>query len=117
MELVRPPGRGDGVLLAHGSKHAGYVLHVRDGRLVYEQSLVPWSERIESQERLPDGPITVRYVQTMTARPSTPASSTRRRSFRIISTSNPFSGSSKTSTRGLPVKAAASPNFLRIPSE
>ena len=49
VELVRPPGRGDGVLLAHGSKHAGYVLHVRDGRLVYEQSLVPWNERIESR--------------------------------------------------------------------
>lgn len=69
VELVRPPGRGDGVLLAHGSKHAGYVLFIRDGRLVYEQSLVPWSERIETTERLPDGPITVRYVQTMTARP------------------------------------------------
>ncbi len=69
IDLVRPPGRGDGVLLAHGSKHAGYVLHVRDGRLIYEQSLVPWNERIEAADRLPDGPSTVRYVQTMTARP------------------------------------------------
>jgi arylsulfatase len=69
VELVRPPGRGDGVLLAHGSRYAGYVLHVRDGRLLYEQSLVPWNERIEADERLPDGPLTVRYVQTMTSRP------------------------------------------------
>jgi len=69
IDLVRPPGRGDGVLLAHGSKHAGYVLHVRDGRLIYEQSLVPWNERLEADERLPDGPSTVRYVQTMTSRP------------------------------------------------
>ncbi|MCC6765201.1 MAG: arylsulfatase [Deltaproteobacteria bacterium] len=69
VELERPAGRGDGVLLAHGSRHAGYVLHVRDGRLVYEQSLAPWNERIESDVALPDGPVTVRYVQTMTARP------------------------------------------------
>jgi len=30
---------------------------------------VPWNERIEADERLPEGPVTVRYVQTMTARP------------------------------------------------
>jgi arylsulfatase len=69
VELERPAGKGDGVLLAHGSKHAGYVLYVRDGRLTYEQSLVPWSERIESPEPLPAGPVTVKYVQTMTGRP------------------------------------------------
>jgi arylsulfatase A-like enzyme len=69
VEIVRPPGRGDGVLVAHGSKHAGYVLYVLDGRLCYEQSLVPWNERLESAEPLPDGPLTVRYVQTMTSRP------------------------------------------------
>jgi len=66
---VRPPGRGDGVLLAHGSRHAGYVLYVHEGRLVYEQSLAPWNERIESDVALPEGPVTVRYTQTMTARP------------------------------------------------
>jgi arylsulfatase len=69
VDLERPAGRGDGVLLAAGSKHAGYVLYVRAGRLAYEQSLVPWNERIESPEPLPDGPVTVKYVQTMTARP------------------------------------------------
>jgi arylsulfatase A-like enzyme len=69
IDLIRPPGKGDGVLLAHGAKHGGYVLWVQNGRLVYEQNALPWSEIIESQEPLPDGPITVRYVQTMTARP------------------------------------------------
>jgi len=69
IDIVRPPGRGDGVLLAHGSKPAGYVLHIKDGRLIYEQSLVPWNERIEASEPLPDGPVTVKYVQTMTSRP------------------------------------------------
>lgn len=66
---VRFDHRGDGVLVAQGSKHAGYVLHVRDGRLVYEQSLVPWVERIEPAAPLPRGSVTVRYVQRMTARP------------------------------------------------
>lgn len=69
VDLVRPAGAGDGVLLAHGSKHGGYVLWVRDGRLVYEQNSLPWTEVFESGESLPDGPMTVRYVQTMTSRP------------------------------------------------
>ncbi len=69
IDLVRPPGRGNGVLLAQGSKHAGYVLYVYDGTLVYEQSLVPWNERIESATPLPEGPLTVSYTQTMTGRP------------------------------------------------
>lgn len=68
-EIVREPGRGDGVILAHGSRHAGYALFVKDGKLIYEQSLAPWVERIESDVPLPDGPVTVRYVQTMTSRP------------------------------------------------
>ncbi|MDX2165458.1 MAG: arylsulfatase [Deltaproteobacteria bacterium] len=69
VEIERPPGKGDGVLLAMGAKHGGYVLWVQNGRLVYEQNALPWSEIIESQAPLPDGPMTVRYVQTMTSRP------------------------------------------------
>jgi arylsulfatase len=68
-ELVRPPGRGDGVILACGSQPAGYVLHITGGKLVYEQSMFPWNERVESAAPLPDGDVTVRYVQKMTARP------------------------------------------------
>jgi len=68
-ELVRPPGRGDGVIVACGSQPAGYVLHITGGRLMYEQSLFPWNERIEASAPLPDGNVTVRYVQTMTSRP------------------------------------------------
>ncbi len=68
-ELVRPPGRGDGVIVACGSQPAGYVLHITGGRLVYEQSLLPWNERLEADVPLPDGAVTVRYVQTMTSRP------------------------------------------------
>lgn len=68
-ELVRPPGKGDGVILACGSQPAGYVLHISGGKLVYEQSLFPWSERIESAILVPDGKVNVRYEQKMTARP------------------------------------------------
>ena len=68
-ELRRPPGKGDGVIVACGSQPAGYVLHITGGKLVYEQSLFPWSERIESTETVPDGDVTVRYVQKMTSRP------------------------------------------------
>lgn len=69
VDLVRPAGQGNGVLMASGSKHAGWVMHVREGRLIYEQNMLPWSERIETTEALPDGELTIRYVQTMTARP------------------------------------------------
>lgn len=69
IELTRSNGAGDGVLVAHGSRHAGYVLYIQNGRLVYEQSLVPWLERLTSTTELPEGKCTVKYVQTMTARP------------------------------------------------
>jgi len=69
VEITRPQGSGDGVLLAAGSKHAGYVLYIDKGRLIYEVSLTPWNERIVAQEDLPFGDITVRYKQTMTSRP------------------------------------------------
>ena len=59
-----------GVLVAQGSKHAGYVLYVDvKGHLVYETQMVPWNERMVSSEPLPKGPLKVRYVQTMRARP------------------------------------------------
>jgi arylsulfatase A-like enzyme len=68
-ELVRPAGRGDGVLVACGSQPAGYVLHITGGKLVYEQSLFPWSERLESSVPVPDGKVTVAYEQKMSERP------------------------------------------------
>lgn len=69
IELTRAQGVGDGVLLAQGSKHAGYVLYIQNGKLVYELSLVPWLERLTSNSELPEGRCTIKYVQTMTARP------------------------------------------------
>lgn len=59
---------GDGVLLAHGSQPAGYTLYVKDGRLYYEQSLLPWRETIDGGP-VPTGKLEIRYVQTMKSRP------------------------------------------------
>ncbi len=69
VQIERLPGRGDGVLLACGSKPAGYTFFIQGGKLYYEQSLFPFVERITSSETLPEGPLTVRYVQKMTSRP------------------------------------------------
>ncbi len=60
--------QGDGVLLAHGSRPAGYCLYVKDGRLFYEQSLLPWREIIDGGP-VPMGKVELRYVQTMKSRP------------------------------------------------
>ncbi len=59
---------GDGVLVAQGSKHAGWTLYIKDGALFYEQSLIPWAERIEGPA-LAKGKLIVKYVQTMRSRP------------------------------------------------
>lgn len=69
VEIDRPTGKEDGVLVAHGSRPAGYVLYVDKGRLVYESSLIPWSERITSSIVLPKGTCKVAYRQSMTSRP------------------------------------------------
>jgi arylsulfatase len=59
---------GDGVLVAQGSRPAGYTLYVKDGRLFYEQSLLPWREVIDGGP-VPLGKVEIRYVQTMRTRP------------------------------------------------
>lgn len=69
LELSRPKGDEDGVLIAHGSMPAGYVLYIDKGRLIYETSLIPWSEVIASPAKLPRGTFKVKYEQTMTSRP------------------------------------------------
>ena len=59
---------GDGVLVAHGSQPAGYNLDVKDGRLFYEQSLLPWRVVIDGGP-VPNGKAELRYSQTMKSRP------------------------------------------------
>lgn len=69
IQCERLPGKGDGVLVAQGAKYAGWVLYIERGVLHYEQSLVPYVERISASAPLPDGKLVIRYVQRMTARP------------------------------------------------
>lgn len=67
--ITRPPGHGDGVLVAYGSRYYGYALYVRDGRLCYEIALSPRFHRLESSEPLPDGPSVVEFRMDMIRRP------------------------------------------------
>lgn len=66
--IDRPADIRDGVLVAHGSAPAGYVIYLKDGQLFYESSLIPWTERINGGP-VPAGRSTIRYVQKMTVRP------------------------------------------------
>lgn len=69
LECERSKAAGDGVLLAQGAKYAGWVLYIQNGKLCYEQSLVPYVERMESSDVLPEGKLKIRYQQRMTGRP------------------------------------------------
>jgi arylsulfatase A-like enzyme len=69
IDLIRPAGAGDGVLVAQGSRYSGWVLYIADGKLIYETSMVPWVERIVSPDPLPEGKLQLRYKQAMTTRP------------------------------------------------
>ena len=57
-----PAGGAEGVLLASGSRFAGYVLYVKDGHPVFEYVYSP-AERhvIRSQTAAPTGPSELRY--------------------------------------------------------
>jgi arylsulfatase len=69
VELARPMGSEDGVLVAYGAMHFGWVLYVQDGRLVYETAVHPFRQKLVAESRLPAGLLTVSYRQTMIARP------------------------------------------------
>lgn len=67
-EVEVPPGGAEGVLLAAGTRFAGYVLYVKDGRAVYEYV---YSQRvrhvIRSEAPLEAGRTVLRYEFTRTA--------------------------------------------------
>lgn len=66
--IDRPANVMDGVLLAHGSAPAGYVIYLKGGQLFYDSSLIPWTERIAGGP-VPVGKSVIRYEQKMTVRP------------------------------------------------
>jgi arylsulfatase A-like enzyme len=69
IDIAHRRASDDGVLLAMGSIHWGFVLYIQDGRLAYESSLRPYGWRMASKARVPAGESRVQYVQTMTERP------------------------------------------------
>lgn len=69
IQIDRPNGNEDGVLIAQGAKYAGWVIYIQNGVLHYEQSLTPYREAMQGSTTLPAGPLTIRYQQRMTGRP------------------------------------------------
>jgi hypothetical protein len=61
-EVEIPAGGAEGVLLASGSHFAGYVLYVKDDRLVWEYVYSPSVRHaIRSETAVPTGPSVLRY--------------------------------------------------------
>jgi arylsulfatase len=61
-EVETPRGGAEGVLLASGSRFAGYVLYVKDGRLAFEYAYSPAVRHaIRSDTAVPAGPSALRY--------------------------------------------------------
>jgi arylsulfatase len=54
-EVTVPPGGAEGVLLAAGNRFGGYVLFVKDGRLVYEYNFGEVRYVIRADRPVPEG--------------------------------------------------------------
>ncbi len=62
-----PPGGAEGVLLAQGSRFAGYALYVKDRRLHYVHNYLGMEQyTISSTSELPVGPALLRFEFTRT---------------------------------------------------
>jgi arylsulfatase len=60
--IVNRPDRGsEGVLVAFGSVTSGYVLYVRDNRLIHEYNAAGTIYRVESNTEVPTGKSTLRF--------------------------------------------------------
>lgn len=60
-DVERPDTNSEGVLVAYGSSRSGYVLYVKNNRLVYEYNFAGTVTRIESREELPAGASALRF--------------------------------------------------------
>ncbi|MCC6175592.1 MAG: arylsulfatase [Chloroflexi bacterium] len=66
-DVVIPEGGAEGVILAHGGRFSGYSLFVLDGRLTYVHNYLGLRNHwVRSDERIPAGPTTLRFVFTRT---------------------------------------------------
>jgi arylsulfatase len=69
MLVERKGPSDDGVLLAYGNLYFGWVLYVKDERLVYEFSNMPFGASFVSDQKIPVGRCELRYEQEMRRRP------------------------------------------------
>lgn len=68
---VRVPDKGvSGVLVSDGSRAGGFVLYVKDNRLVYENNTTFSHELIVSSQEIPKGEVELAFEFTRTAKPS-----------------------------------------------
>ncbi|MFI4975831.1 MAG: arylsulfatase [Caulobacterales bacterium] len=67
VSLVHPPGEGDGALIARGSLNSGFVLCVKDGRLLFDYNEFHRHTRIEAPGPLSAGPHEVGLTVLRTA--------------------------------------------------
>jgi arylsulfatase len=68
---VRVPDKGvSGVLVSDGSRSGGFVLYVKDNRLVYENNTTFSHELIVSSQEIPKGEVELAFEFTRTAKPS-----------------------------------------------
>ncbi len=57
-EVTVPPGGADGVILTHGSRHGGYVLHLHEGRLRYVHNYLGLTRfSLSADEPVPAGDV------------------------------------------------------------
>jgi len=64
VDAVIPPGGAEGVLLADGSRVAGFVLYVQGQRLVYENNVSDIHNLLRSSSHLPTGEVELAYEFT-----------------------------------------------------
>jgi len=74
VRLTHPAAGGDGALIARGSLNSGFVLFVKDGRLVFDYNDFHRHTRLEAASRLPPGEHTIVLAVTRGADGSADAS-------------------------------------------
>ena len=60
-EAVIPPAGAAGVIVSEGSRSGGFVLYVKDNRLVYENNTTTARDVIVSNIAIPSGPVEMAY--------------------------------------------------------
>ena len=69
-EVEIPESGAEGVLLAHGNRHCGYSIFIKDGRLHYVHNYLALEKfRVSSPDKVPTGKVSLRYEFEPTGKP------------------------------------------------